>query len=88
MQGTTDTVSNNFPEIRKKAMHKKQGYLSVFNVYALNKRLKISVRQLLYKNGGRGSPRSHILTETSKKIKKLLSQLCLNFGKQRFLTTK
>ena len=40
MQGTTDTVSNNFPDIRKKAMHKKQGYFSVFNVYALNKRLK------------------------------------------------
>lgn len=40
MQGTTDTVSNNFQEIREKAMHKKHGYLSVFNVYALNERLK------------------------------------------------
>lgn len=38
MQGTTVTVSNNFPEIREKVMYKKNCYLSVFNVYALNER--------------------------------------------------
>lgn len=37
MQGTTVTVSNNFPEIREKVMHKKM-VISVFNVYALNER--------------------------------------------------